>query len=136
MGQSPSIPINFEDMQQAIQNTSSNIIINTLPSTEQHCLIRNTIRECDEESVINHHLATNKYIPIFVYGKNGEDKSVIQKCQQLQTHGFTQVFYYSAGIFEWLLLQDIYGKDLFPTDGKEADLLRYKAPRKCLSLLL
>jgi hypothetical protein len=33
-----------------------------------------------------------------------------------------------GGIFEWLLLQDIYGKELFPTTKKEADLLKFKAP--------
>jgi hypothetical protein len=30
-------------------------------------------------------------------------------------------------MFEWLLLQDIYGKELFPTTKKELDLLRYKS---------
>ena len=30
-------------------------------------------------------------------------------------------------MFEWLMLQDIYGKDLFPTTKKEVDLLKYKS---------
>jgi hypothetical protein len=136
MGQSQSIAINFEDMQQAIKNSNMNLIINTLPSTEQHCLIRNTICESEEESIINQYLSSNKYIPILVYGKNAEDKSVALKCQQLQTLGFTQIYYYSAGLFEWLLLQDIYGKELFPTNGVEPDLLKYKVVRRLNAGLL
>ena len=29
-------------------------------------------------------------------------------------------------MFEWLLLQDIYGDDEFPTTTKELDILKYK----------
>ena len=29
-------------------------------------------------------------------------------------------------MFEWLLLQDIYGNEQFPTLGKELDILKYK----------
>ena len=34
---------------------------------------------------------------------------------------------YTGGIFEWLLLQDIYGKDEFPTTSEELDILKYRA---------
>ena len=30
-------------------------------------------------------------------------------------------------MFEWLMLQDIYGRDMFPTTKKEQDLLKYKS---------
>ena len=30
-------------------------------------------------------------------------------------------------MFEWLLLQDIYGNELFPTTSKELDILKYKS---------
>jgi hypothetical protein len=33
-----------------------------------------------------------------------------------------------GGLFEWLMLQDIYGKELFPTTKKELDLLKFKPP--------
>ena len=32
-------------------------------------------------------------------------------------------------MFEWLLLQDIYGNDNFPTTSKDLDILKYK-PKK------
>jgi len=41
--------------------------------------------------------------------------------------GFNSVFVYTGGIFEWLLLQDIYGKDEFPTTSEELDILKYRA---------
>ena len=31
-----------------------------------------------------------------------------------------------GGIFEWLLLQDIYGDDQFKTTSRELDILKYK----------
>ena len=39
---------------------------------------------------------------------------------------FKNVYIYKGGLFEWLLLQDIYGKDLFPTTTEILDILRYK----------
>ena len=38
-------------------------------------------------------------------------------------------------MFEWLLLQDIYGTELFPTTTKEVDLLKYK-PCRLLNISL
>jgi hypothetical protein len=35
-----------------------------------------------------------------------------------------------GGLFEWLMLQDIYGYDEFPTTKKELDFLKYKAPSR------
>ena len=45
--------INFEDMQTAIKNPEIYLIINTLPSAEQQCLIVNTVSVNDEEIIIN-----------------------------------------------------------------------------------
>jgi hypothetical protein len=53
---------------------------------------------------------------------------VHKKYQQLASLGFQNVYAYMGGIFEWLLLQDIYGHEIFPTSKKELDLLRYKPP--------
>jgi hypothetical protein len=38
-------------------------------------------------------------------------------------------------MFEWLLLQDIYGAAEFPTTKKELDLLKYK-PSQLLNIAL
>jgi hypothetical protein len=39
-------------------------------------------------------------------------------------------------LFEWLLLQDIYGVDEFPTTIKENDILKYKSSSLLSSNLL
>jgi hypothetical protein len=45
------------------------------------------------------------------------------------------VFVYTGGLFEWLMLQDIYGETDFPTTKKELDILRFK-PNKILNVQL
>ena len=45
---------------------------------------------------------------------------------QNQGLGFQNVYLYMGGMFEWLLLQDIYGIDEFPTTNKFLDILYYK----------
>jgi hypothetical protein len=120
--------INFEDMQTATKNPEVYLIINTLSSTEQQCLIKSTVSLEQEEAIINKYIKENKGIKIIVYGKNNHDELVHKKYQQLTTLGFQNVYAYTGGIFEWLLLQDIYGHEIFPTSKKELDLLRYKPP--------
>lgn len=127
--------INFEDMQTAIKNPEIYLIINTLPSADQQCLIVNTVSVNDEEIIINKFLKENKNIIIIVYGKNCNDDSTNKKYQQLLSLGFYNIFVYTGGLFEWLLLQDIYGKELFPTTKKELDILKYK-PNQMLNIAL
>ena len=123
--------ISFEDLQYAIDKTDTFIIINTLPAVEQDCLIKNTISYQMEEKCINelmnqYDFKSRKFI---VYGKNVVDESVDKKYKQLISLGFTEVYIYSGGLFEWMLLQDIYGKDEFPTTRKVLDILKYKPLR-------
>ena len=128
MGNTQSMKkINFEDMQTAIKNPEIYLIINTLPLSEQQCIIVNTTLVSDEESIINRFMKENKSIRIIIYGKNCNDETIDKKYQQLYSIGFYNIFVYLGGMFEWLLLQDIYGKDLFPTTKKELDLLKYKS---------
>lgn len=119
--------IGFEEMQIAVSSGKS-IIINTLPNTDQYCLIVGTILASEEETQMNDLLATNKKIQIIVYGKNCYDMGVIKKANQLKTFGFETVCIYGGGLFEWLLLQDVYGKTEFrtTTGTKNVDLLKYK----------
>ena len=49
-----------------------------------------------------------------------------KKDNQLYKLGFTNLYVYVGGLFEWLLLQDIYGDDEFPTTTKIIDILKYK----------
>ena len=128
MGNTQSIKkINYEDMQTIIKNPEVYLIINTLLPGEQQCLIVNTTLADNEEIIINKFIKENKSIRIIIYGKNCNDENVNKKYQQLLSLGFYNIFVYFGGMFEWLLLQDIYGKDLFPTTKKELDLLKYKS---------
>ena len=58
-----------------------------------------------------------------------------EKYSQLSSLGFYNIYIYAGGIFEWLMLQDIYGKPEFPTTKNELDILKFK-PRKLLNVKL
>lgn len=132
--------INFEDMQYAIneqnkhnQQTYQNtkiLIINTLDMNNQQCLIAGTIPVVSEVETINYYLKTYKDVKVIVYGMNSSDDTCINKYDQLIKLGFYNVYIYSGGLFEWLLLQDIYGSDLFPTTNDKVDFLKYKGRKK------
>lgn len=131
MGVSQSIQkINFEDMQVAYKNPEIYLLINTLNESEQECLILNTTNANKEEHVINHHMNSSKRIRIIIYGRNSNDEKIFIKYNQLVKLGFTNVFIYSGGLFEWLMLQDIYGYEEFPTTVKQLDFLKYKPPQR------
>lgn len=119
--------ISIEDMQLIISRPKEYVIINTLISNEQHCLIKNTISYQMEEKVINEYINQYDFNPKFViYGKNTNDEGVEKKAKQLSSLGFTDIYLYMGGMFEWLLLQDVYGNDEFPTTSKYLDILFYK----------
>ncbi len=127
MGNTPSmLKINFEDMQTIIKNPETYLLINTLPENEQNCLIKNTTPINQEEKIINKYLNEGRNIRIVVYGRNVNDEQVTKKYNQLLTLGFYNIYIYTGGLFEWLLLQDVYGAELFPTTSKELDLLKFK----------
>jgi len=137
MGNSQSsIKINYEDIQFIIKNPEGHLLINTLSTTEQNCLIINTININSEESIINTCIKRGaKDIKIIVYGKNSNDEKLYNKYNQLTSLGFYNVYVYTGGLFEWLMLQDIYGEKEFPTTKKELDILKYK-PKKVLNVPL
>jgi len=135
MGNSQSIQkINFEDMQNVIKNPEIYLIINTLPESEQNCLIPNTIAPVQEETMINSFLQKRiKAIRIVIYGRNSNDDKIYEKYNQLIKLGFHNIFLYTGGLFEWLMLQDIYGFNEFPTTSKQLDFLKYK-PKQVLNV--
>ena len=136
--------INYEDVQHACNNAFNNknnngkkyAIINTMDKIWQSCLIQNTIAIQEEEEIINSILNDKftKSITIIIYGTNSNDESIYSKYDQLVKLGIKNVFIYTGGMFEWLLLQDIYGPELFPTTSRELDIIKYK-PRKQLNVL-
>ena len=131
MGNSSSSPIkkaNFEDISDM---DKSYILISTLPEHEQDILISRTIQADHETRMVEE--AIKERNNIIVYGKNSNDESIYKKCEQITSLGHTNVFVYPGGLFEWLLLQDIFGDESFPTTKKTVDLLNYK-PRSHLKI--
>lgn len=126
--------INFEDMQHVIteQNreyAKKTLIINTLDAHQQACLIAGTLNIEMEVDILNAQLKKNKDIQIVLYGMNSTDTTCVKKYDQLFKLGFYNIYVYSGGLFEWLLLQDIYGTELFPTTAAKVDFLKYKGRR-------
>ena len=122
--------VGFEFLKKRMKNTNSDsfIMIHTLKMSEQLCLIQGTLPAEKEETRINEYMTDyNHQIDIVVYGKNSTDETAEKKCEQLIHLGFTNVHWYVGGLFEWLLLQEVYGKTEFPTDGLCRDLLYYRA---------
>jgi hypothetical protein len=137
MGNSQSIQkINFEDVQFILKNSESYLLINTLPETEQSCLLPLTVQASQEEIIINKYLKNGlKNIRIIIYGRNCNDEKIYIKYTQFTSLGFYNVYIYTGGLFEWLMLQDIYGTQEFPTTKKELDILKYKS-NKLLNISL
>jgi hypothetical protein len=136
MGQSQSgYLIGYEDVQQG-QNDGVTTIINTLSQSSQACLIAGTVEACDEEKVINVLLKKCRDSKIIIYGANSVDVSSEKKKKQLDGLGFTRVFVYTGGLFEWLLLQEVYGMSNFATTAEELDILKFSSrARSSLALV-
>ena len=130
MGSNYSInKINFESMQAIVNNNTTKgkfIIINTMDHNNQECVIKNTVSPNKEIELLNEYLKNDLYINIVIYGENCSDIKIIDKYNQLYKLGFKNLYVYIGGLFEWLLLQDIYGDDEFPTNIKIVDILKYK----------
>ena len=127
MGANQSLKrLTFEDMQRII-DTNDFVLINTMPFTDQSCLIPKTVAATEETVLLNTLLGKRqKNVRIIIYGRNCNDETVFNKHNQIVSLGFTDVSVYLGGMFEWLLLQDVYSAELFPTIGQETDLLRFK----------
>uniref|UniRef100_A0A6C0C0A4 Rhodanese domain-containing protein n=1 Tax=viral metagenome TaxID=1070528 RepID=A0A6C0C0A4_9ZZZZ len=119
--------INYQNMQQCINDTNT-LIINTLNSGEQECLILNTLDYNREQEIFNQ-LIDNydfKSKKIVIYGKNCNDNSIMNKANQLINLGFQYIYVYIGGLFEWILLQEIYSEEHFKTTSVVNDILKYK----------
>ena len=131
MGTTQSLQkLNYEDVQNAC-SSNDYVIINTLPTTQQDCLIKKTVTSDKEELLLNDLMKRATTIKIIVYGLNSNDDSIYKKYNHLCKCGFTSVYLYVGGLFEWLCLQDIFGEEFFPTTKQELDILKFK-PASCL----
>lgn len=127
-----SATVGFEDVLHTLKNPDGYVLVNTLATTNQSVLIKGTLTTLEEESFVNEYLT--KYVEkpktIVLYGLNTCDTTAQEKRTQLLSLGISDVVVYAGGLFEWLLLQDIYGMNEFPTTSKAADLLAYRPRRK------
>ena len=122
--------VSYEDIQMVVYRNlhvrHTTLLINTLPACLQHCLIKTTLDIRFEERVVNSMIHKSPDIMIIVYGKNSNDITILHKYDQLVKLGFTNVHIYTGGIFEWMLLHEIYGKELFKITKYDIDILRYR----------
>ena len=79
-----------------------------------------------ETDFVNYPIYPNKNKEIIVYGLHHTDLSVVQKYNQLKKLGFKNVHIYFGGMYEWLLLQEVFGTINFQTDGTIKDIVDYK----------
>jgi hypothetical protein len=95
---------------------------------DESILIDRTITIEKETAKINSLLAEHSYdTHIIVYGKNVDDyEALVQKQNQLLKLGFRNVWFYPGGLFEWILLRDVYGTRQFPTTADAKDLIKYR----------
>ena len=70
-------------------------------------ILINTLPENNQECLIITTIPANKY-------------------NQLKKLGFVNVYIYFGGLFEWLLLREIYGNTNFKIIGNTNDILKYK----------
>lgn len=129
--------VSFEDIKLLNDNNRNYLLINTLDENNQECLIKKTLTIKEETNIFNELIKNDKSKIIIIYGENCNSDKIYLKYNQLHSLGFYNIYLYIGGLFEWLLLQDIYGSDNFPTinNNKYIDILKYK-PNTNLSNLL
>lgn len=120
--------VGFEDVKHAIRaGPAKFILINTF---EQDVIVQGTVSSDREETVINAQLTdyTKPDLPIIVYGRNSCDDSVDAKEKQLRALGLEDIYVFRGGMFEWLLMGDVFGQDEFPIVRRGTlgvDILKY-----------
>jgi len=115
----PVSNIGFDDILVALKDKTRYIFISTMPVDMQNALIPNTIPCSDEATTINRimdEFNTAKYT-LIVYGKNACDTDPSKKYEQLWNLGFSDIHIFPGGMFEYILLNDMYGEKLFPISG-------------------
>lgn len=115
--------VNYENVNQP------NIVLIHIMEESQKLLIAGSLTAEIETKRVNEMLSNYEYdTKIVVYGRNSRDyEKLLEKQKQLKSLGFRNVYIYLGGMFEWLLLQDVYGVKEFPTTpGIKPDPLTFK----------
>ena len=121
MGNTVQATANYDNVRH-----SQCLLIHTME--DESILIDRTLTIEKETAKINSLLADHNYdIYIIIYGKNVDDyEALVQKRVQLLKLGFRNVWFYPGGLFEWILLRDVYGTRQFPTTADTKDLIKYR----------
>ena len=108
--------VNYECPKEIISNNVNGLLVCTLKEDKERFGIVRTVPIDKEEDCINNLINKRNYnIVIVLYGENMYDPTVISKYNQLRNIGFVNCYIYFGGLFEWFLLQDVYGCEMFPT---------------------
>jgi len=113
MGNTTTSLVNYEK----VKEKSKNCILIHIMEDVQKMMIHGTLNAELETEKINEMLSRREYeVSIIIYGRNNHDyEKLLNKQKQLKSLGFKNVDIYLGGMFEWLLLQDVYGVKEFPT---------------------
>ena len=125
MGNGISNLVNFELLKEMQKEGAT--IIHTMDENEKVLILGTVVAEKESEK-INKMLSKNDYEKdIIIYGRNcHEYENLLKKQKQLASLGFKNIFIYLGGMFEWLLLQDVYGtKEFSTTSGIKPDPLAF-----------
>jgi hypothetical protein len=120
--------VSFKTLQEMTPNM---VLIHTFKPEEQHCLIRGSLTAAKEMAMVQELMSdsTTRDVMMVVYGRNYMDPKPYQQADHLRQLGFRRVYVYAGGLFEWLMLHDLYGAEAFPlvkTDStKDEDPLKY-----------
>jgi len=116
---------------------NKSLLIHVMDETEQSCVIKGTLSIENEVKTINSLLSSSKQgqTDIIIYGRNTDDfPKIIKRYNQLVGLGFNAYVYF-GGLFEWLLLQEIYGSSEFPIENRTEsiiDLLKYSPEKRTI----
>ena len=120
MGNSVTRRVSFEDVEYAQKGHA--LLISVLAENEQSVLIQGTVPLESEVEEVEHAIASKR--AIIIYGKNANDEKVYVKYDQVIKLG-GRPYIYSGGMFEWLLLQEVFG-DRIQTTAHTLDILKYR----------
>ena len=118
--QSVSDRVNFDDV---VSKEATTILINVMEDVDQNVLIKGTV-PCNDE-VAEVQKAILERSTVIVYGRNCHDDRVFSKYVQIKKLGGKPKVYL-GGLFEWMLLHEVYGNDRFPLTTDKFELYQYR----------
>lgn len=123
MGNKESTPVEKAPFESVLALGRTGVLISVFDEDDQNLLIVGTVSCAKEVEAVERAIAAKT--SILVYGRNWHDERVYAKYAQIKKLGGL-VKVYLGGLFEWILLNEIYGNDRFPLTAKVVDLYQYR----------